>query len=128
MVDALVQLESHHKHHHSHRHHHKNREDPAPEPTNNTTEEDDAETITPLPDCLADGSNGVKGVDCKKPKAKKMCKNNQEPTVLPNEERPNCVVLPTCDANPGMAVGECYAPGSLAQIRHKDGDGSVEPT
>lgn len=51
-----------------------------------------------------------------------MCKGNQEPTLRANEERPDCVVLPACDTNPGMAVGECYAPGSLAQMRLRQDD------
>jgi len=83
------------------------REDPV-EPKNTTTEEDDSEKITPLPDCLADGSNGVKGVDCKKPKAKKMCKNNLAPTLSAGEEQ-TCVILPACVAGDTTLVApQCF--------------------
>jgi len=92
-----------------------------PEPKNNTTEEDDAEKITPLPDC--NGKNGVKGVDCKKPKLKQLCPGNQEPKVQEGVEN-DCRIMKWCDKNPGMVpglgAGDCYsATASLAQHMDK---------
>lgn len=79
--------------------------------------------MAPLPDCT--GAKGeVKGVDCKKAKAKKVCPGNQLPTVKDGEEV-NCIVKPLCSENPGMPVGECWAPGAtLIQLRQ---DGTEPP-
>lgn len=88
-----------------------------------TTEEDAMEAITPLPAC--NGSNGPKGVNCRKVKLAPVCKGNKLPKLQPGEEAP-CRLLPkNCSEAPGLVPGEeCYQDQhSLVQVeshhRHK---------
>jgi hypothetical protein len=81
---------------------------------NASTDEDDTAKEAELPTCKAGEKPRVNM--CKAAK-KKFCKNNVLPKVQEGEEIA-CEIKPLCSANPGMPVGECYAPGaSLAQIR-----------
>ena len=82
---------------------------------NATTEEDDTAAETPLPVC--NGSNGIKGVDCRKAKLLKMCPGNMEPKLQAGEEK-NCRIMKLCSANPGLAPGtECYQAGHMGLVQ-----------
>ena len=80
------------------------------------SEEEAGEKIAPLPAC--DGSNGIKGVDCKKVKPLPPCRGNVGEKLGKGEEA-TCRVLPKCVDNPGMPADECFNKESLAQRNRK---------
>jgi hypothetical protein len=83
--------------------------DSAPK-RNNTSDEADTEKIPELPVC--DGSNGIKGVDCKAPKPVKEKKKSlaQNPPIsLPIIDTSS---LPVCNGTNGTAMIDCK-PSSL---------------
>jgi len=93
----------------------KSREEP--EERNASTDEADTEKEAALPTCTA-GQKPRTDL-CIAAKVK-YCPKNVLPKVIAGEEI-DCVIKPLCSENPGMAVGECYAPGALVQKRSREG-------